>query len=437
MDKGISVAVATSVGLGAIVGAGIYVLSGTAIAIAGAYALVSFLFVGIVALLIAYHIAKLGEIMPHEKGASYSFAFNAFGSELGFITGILLYFSYAVAISAIATGFGSYLASMLGISVGNYSQLFAIFLIVLLSIVNVLGIKKAAKADFWLVLVKISVLLLFALFAIVVTLPSGFAVLHNFYTQPSKSTLSAMFDANVAIFFAYTGFQAISTFTDKVKGGAKGARKAIMYAVLISILLYMLVAAGLMMLKPANTYEVNADPLSAALSYARAPQWFFVVVDIGALIATTSATLAMILTSSRTLYQISEDRLLPRFFRKYNKSKDVAINGVIVSAAISIIMLYSGNIYVIAAISNFGLLFAYLMSVFATMHFKRRMKERLALKFYPYVQVVTIIAILSLFVGMPREALVLGVTIILSLIIVYYSLREMKGEPVVKVRLFK
>jgi amino acid transporter len=83
----------------------------------------------------------------------------------------------------------------------------------------------------------------------------------------------------------------------------------------------------------------------------------------------------MILSSSRILYQISADGLLPKYLRNYNADRDVAKNGVLISAVISVMMLFSGNIYAIAAISNFGLLFSYLMASFALMHFRRQGKK--------------------------------------------------------------
>ena len=118
--------VATSVSLGAIIGAGIFVLSGTAIAIAGFDSLIAFLLVGGVALAVAFQSGELGSIMPNVKGSSYSYAYAAFGSEMGFITGIMLFFSNSTAISVIALGFGSYLASFLGFRSPSISIPFAV-----------------------------------------------------------------------------------------------------------------------------------------------------------------------------------------------------------------------------------------------------------------------------------------------------------------------
>ncbi len=157
----ISASVAAAVGLGAIIGAGIFVLSGTAIALAGAYALVAFALVGVLAFIIALELGELGSLMPYVKGASYSYTYTALGSELGFFTAMMRYMALSTSIGAIALGFGSYLSSLLGLHLATYAVPFAIILIFLLSIVNMFGVKKAAQADFWLVAVKIGVLMLY------------------------------------------------------------------------------------------------------------------------------------------------------------------------------------------------------------------------------------------------------------------------------------
>ncbi len=433
----ISVPVAVAIGLGAIIGAGIFVLSGTAIALAGSYSIIAFLLVGVVALFVALEMGALGKVMPHAKGASYSFVYNAFGSELGFITGILMYFSFATSVSAISLGFGSYLSSMLGLGVQSYSIPFAIALVFALSALNVIGIRKAAKSDAVLVSVKLTILAIFVIFGIVFALSHGASFMQHFASTAKQSSISAIFAASVAIFFAYSGFQSISTITDKVKGSASGAAKSILYAVLISLLVYVLVVVALIMLAPVSSYSISADPLSTALKYSGAPSWLFLLVDFGALIATASATIAMILSSSRLFYQIGEDRLLPKFSRSYNPKSDVAVNGVIISALIGVVMLFSGNIYIIAAISNFGLLFAYLLTSFAAIHYKRQLRERFTLPAYPYLPAIAIVALIIFLIGMPREALVIGSAMIMSLLVVYYFFRELKGKKVVKVKLFE
>jgi APA family basic amino acid/polyamine antiporter len=153
----IGLATATAVGLGAIIGAGIFTLSGTAIALAGVWSLFSFILVGFVAIVVAFEIGELCSIFPDAKGSSYSYVFEAFGSELGFITGVLLFFSFASAIAVVAIGFGAYLTTLLGISPDAYGTLLAIVIIAVLSAVNLQGIKKAARADLGLVVIKVGI----------------------------------------------------------------------------------------------------------------------------------------------------------------------------------------------------------------------------------------------------------------------------------------
>ena len=433
----ISVKVATAVGLGAIIGAGIFVLSGTAISLAGSAALLAFIIVGVIALIVALELGELGSIMPKAEGGSYSFAYEAFGSELGFITGIMLFFAYASSIAPIALGFGSYLNSLLGLGGGSYPTIFAILLILVLAVVNILGVSKAAKADFGLVIIKICILVIFIAFALVFALGNSSIGSTNFTSGFGSANIGSIFAASVVIFFAYSGFQAISTITKDVEGGGPGAAKAIMASVVVSMVIYILVVVSLLFLMPASQYTISSDPLSFALKSAGAPAWLFTLVSVGALIATTSAALAMILSSSRVLYQIGTDKLLPKIVRKYNEKRGVAVNGILISSAIGIVMLFSGNIYVMASISNFGILFCYLMASFSLIHFRRK-KASASFKvpLYPFLSIVGIVGLIALLIGMPREALIIGVAMILLLTVIYHLLVEAESRPVEKIEIF-
>ncbi len=428
---------AISIGLGAIIGAGIFALSGTAIAIAGADAIIAFIGVGIVAIMVALQSSELVSLMPYAKGAAYSYVFHAFGSELGFVSGIISVFSFGTSISVIALSFGAYLASLIGFSTAIYSIPFAIALIFILMMVNLIGVRQTANIDYGLVLIKAGILMVFVIFAVYFALNSHYNPLSHFTIGAAQGGIGAIFSASVVIFFAYGGFQTINSIVSVVKGGAKPAIKAILLSVVISMVLYILVIVALLFLLPANKYIVNADPLTYALRQVGAPVWLFIIVGIGALIATASATVTRILGSSRLLYQMGQDRLLPGQMRSYNAKSNVAVNGVILTSAIGIVMLFSGNIFIIAAISNFGALFLYLMTSIAVIHFRRRGEQpEFKSPFYPYLPIISIIAILAFMYGMPRVSLVVGVVLILSLIIVYYSLSEVERKKVVRIRLF-
>jgi APA family basic amino acid/polyamine antiporter len=201
--------------------------------------------------------------------------------------------------------------------------------------------------------------------------------------------------------------------------------------------LYILVVVSLLILAPPNLYGISSNPLSFALDAAAAPAWLFTLVSVGALVATTSAALAMVLASSRMLHQMGSDKLLPKLVRKYDEKRDVAVNAVLISSAISIAMLFSGNIYVMASISNFGLLFSYLIASFSLIHF-RRSKATSSFKapLYPFLSIAGIIGLMALLIGMPREALIIGIAMLLSLIVIYYTLIEAESRKVEKIEIF-
>ena len=445
----VSFAAAVSVGLGGIIGAGIFVMSGTMVSLAGTGALLAFLMTGVVAVILSLEMGELSSSMPNSTGASYSFVYNAFGSELGFITGVTLYLSFVVSVSVIALGFGSYLASMAGLAGSAYPYVFAIVLILALTSLDLRGISAAAKTDFYIVVFKVGVLIVFIIFALL----AGQSLSANL-AQPPKDGVNGVFAASVIAIFAYAGFQSIATMTPEIKGGGRTAAKAILVAVVVSLVLYVLVTLALLALVPASGFGFVADPLSFALRSAGAPAWLFLHEDFAALAATQSATLAMIIAATQLMFQLSRDGLLPAFLRTTRGNRGTAMGSVAVTAALGIAAMFLGNIYIIAAVSNFGILFSYLLSGFALIKI-RRMRHRpekhaAALKeagvpdrgifnmpLYPYLPIAGIAILVGFFFAFPSVALSVGIGLVLTCIIAYYALREDRDEPVVKVRFFR
>lgn len=447
--KAVSFAGALAVGLGGIIGAGIFVLSGTMISLSGTGALIAFIMTGFVAVILALEMGELVSTMPKSTGASYSFVYNAFGSELGFITGISLYLSFAASVSAIALGFGSYLSSMIGISSTVFSHIFAIMLILILVGVNLEGVAQAARADLYIVVFKVAVLIVFIVFALMFGKFLGANIAH-----PPVDGVSGIFAASVIAMFAYAGFQSIATMAPNIKGGGKTAAKAILAAVVISLVLYILVTLALLSLLPGTSFGEIADPLSFALKSASAPLWLFYLVDFAALAATTSATLAMMIAGSQLVFQLSNDGLLPGYFKRTGGGKKAPITAVLLTAFFGIALMFTGNIYIIAAISNFGILFSYLISGFALVKIRRvrqhpekhphfvqnaglDLQNIFEMPLFPALPVAGILMLIAFFFGFPAIALSSGIGLILACVIVYYALREDRDEPVIKIRFFR
>ncbi|MGI0141535.1 MAG: APC family permease [Candidatus Micrarchaeales archaeon] len=444
----IGLAGATAIGLGAIIGAGIFVLSGTTINLAGSGALIAFIITGFVAVIIALELGELASEMPKERGATYSFTYNAFGSELGFIGGILLYLGYVAGVATIALGFGTYLSSAIGMTSVLYTYAFSILLVIALMFINYRGIRSTANTDVVLVVFKILVLLIFVAFAVLY----GKWATHQIFGFFNNG-VGGIFAASVIALFAYAGFQSIASLTPDIEGGGRTAAKAIIISVVVSMILYAAVTLSLLALVPGNQFGLVANPLSYALSTVSAPSWLFILISIGALVATTSATLSMMVGGSRTLYQMSVDGLLPKNFLKTNKTS-APTNSILLTTILGILFLFSGNIYIIAAISNFGILFSFLLTGLALIkirrirnHYKEKknilgnssmmdFKHVFQMPFYPYLPIIGLVAILIFFYAFPNSVISTGVALTFGTMIVYYIMREIKNKQVIKVRFF-
>ena len=134
-----------------------------------------------------------------------------------------------------------------------------------------------------------------------------------------------------------------------------------------------------------------------------APYLFSALIGAGALFAMSAAMIAIVFSASRLVYQIGKDGLLPRITRSFDHRKSVAPSGIWISAAVSIALLFSGGLYTILSISNFGVLFSLLMACFAlvNMHRRRRLGSFVA-PYYPYLTLISIAACIIFMFGLPE-----------------------------------
>ncbi len=293
-------------GLGNIIGAGIYVLAGSAIDAAGPGALMAFGITAALAISVGLNTAELSSAFSNVEGGVYSFAKETLGEKTGFLVGWFRLIAYAVSGGAVALGFSGYLTGI-GAPASVYFPA-AAFLIVVLSLVELRGVSLASLAEEWLVLVKMAGLGIFV--AAVFTL-SNFKAGYFAPVFPHGS-LGVIAAANIA-FFAYSGFNTIATLTPDVRQGERTVPRAIIASILISTLLYVLVVFSLLSALNWNSYGTASNPLSLALSAIKAPPPVSVAVDISALAATFAVTLSLIIAGSRTAKQMGEDKLLPSF----------------------------------------------------------------------------------------------------------------------------
>jgi APA family basic amino acid/polyamine antiporter len=410
---------AVAVGLGNIVGAGIFVMAGAAINAAGPGALVAFGITAALAASVGLNSAELSSKFPDVEGGVYSFTKATLGDTLGFLVGWFRLISYAVSGAAVALGFSGYMVGI-GVPSGFYFPLAAL-LILILSYVEVKGIRLAAEAEEGLVIINLVGLGLFVATAIAFGTysPSKF-----FPVFPNGTT--SVFEAAAIAFFAYSGFNTIATLTPDVEKGERAVPRAIILSLVISTLLYALVVFSMLYGLNWDAYGVASNPLSLTLSSVKAPAAISYAVAFSALTATLTVTLSLIIAGSRTAKRMGEDDLLPRVLGKNSKIPTIAVAVIMISS------LGLGDVKSIALVANFGVIFSYMLSgIEVALTRKRRLEGKFLSPGYPFTQVFSVALSAIMLLTLGSQSLAVGTaTLIIGLLIhsSYKHLAQQKSE---------
>lgn len=244
----------TAIGLGNIVGAGIFVMAGSAISETGPSAILAFIITSALAVTVGLNSAELASKMPKLEGGVYSFARSTLGDTVGFLVGWFRIISYAISGAAVAIGFASYFVSV-GLAPGLMLPVAAL-LILILSAVEVKGLKLAANAEELLVIVNIVGLAVF----IGAVLILGKATEASFTPLFPFGAVGILTAANIA-FFAYSGFNTIATLTPDVENGESTVPRSIVFSLIISTILYLLVVTSMLIAMNWSSYGTAANPL--------------------------------------------------------------------------------------------------------------------------------------------------------------------------------
>jgi APA family basic amino acid/polyamine antiporter len=423
MAKKLTFTHAVAVGLGNIIGAGIFVMAGSAIDAAGPAALVAFGITAILAITVGLNTAELSSRFPSLEGGVYSFARATMGDTIGFLVGWFRLIAYAVSGAAVALGFASYLINV-GVPATAYYPAAAL-LILVLTYVEVRGIRLASEMEVGLVIVKIVGLAVFlvAVFALARFTPGNFAPLFP------TGGLGVIVAANIA-FFAYSGFNTIATLTPDVENGPKTVPRAIITSIVISTALYVLVVFALLTAMSWIGYGSASDPLSVALSSLRAPSLVSYAVDIAAIAATFAVTLSMVIAGARTAKQMGEDNLLPLWLGKGSKAPVVVVAGVMVAS------LGLGNVQSIALVANFGIVFSYMLTgVQVAIARRNQGAPGFSSPGYPVVQAFSVVLSAAMLVGLGTQSLLVGtLTLVAGLVAhsIYVHLKAGQGHTTLR-----
>ncbi len=410
------------INLGAIIGAGIFVIIGIAAGKAGPAIIISILLSSVIAIFTGLSFSEIAQHISKEGGV-YEYARESFRPAAGFIGGTMWTFSNMIAISAVSLSLGSYINALLKIHISLI--LFGIPVIIMFSLLNIFGIKNSTKTLSILVIVNILILVIF-----IVTGLFYFNINHfnNFYPHG----FTGIMEGSALIFFAFTGFSRITTIGDEVKDPEKTIPKAIIISIIISAFLYVIIAVVAIGLIPYTTLANSSAPLSTAIKILH-NSYLDIIIAVGGITATAGVILTGILGTSRVLYAMGRDHEIPEKFGYIDKYS-TPVYSIILSATISIIFVYFVGFSTIIEASNVSVLIAYsIINISAILLWTklknenpRHLRETKYFFIIPLAGITTILITIS-YLGLPAIGISLTVLLIISLIYYIKYLFETKG----------
>src|SRR5579862_2015915 len=361
-----------SIGIGGIIGAGIFVLTGTAAAqFAGPAIIISYIIAGVGCVFAGLCYAEFASMLPI-AGSAYTYGYSTMGEIVAWIIGWALVLEYAFGAATVAVGWSGFVASLFsffgtklpfnptphiaiplfGHTIGAQVDVFAMLAIVVITVILIVGVRESANFTSAAVMIKVTIVLFFIGLAGMFAFshwPHMVANWHPFIPQNTghfgQFGWSGIMRGAGVVFFAYIGFDAVSTAAQEAKNPQKDMPFGILGSLIICTILYVFVAGLLTGLKPYYTLNVAAPVADGAAEIG--VRWAVVLIDLAAIAGLASVMLVMLLGQSRVLYTMSRDGLLwpwvgklhPRFCTPYLTSIVVGCLAAFLAALFPITLL--------------------------------------------------------------------------------------------------
>ena len=359
----------TIAGVGIILGAGIYALIGIASREAGNATWLSFLISAIVAGFTGLSYAELSSIFKGDAG-EYDYCKSAFNKKLAWIIAILIIFTGIVSASAVALGFAGYLSAISPLPF----LLCAVGLIILMTLLNFYGIKDSSKFN----TVATSIEFLGLLLIIIL---GAYYIFSGNSVAPGKELLSmpnglqGVLQAGALVFFAYMGFETIIKLREETKNPNKTIPKALLLSILITAVIYVLVAVSAVSILPVSQLSSSSSPLADVGAKALGAV-MFTVIGIIALFSTSNTVLLTMLTTSRLTYGMAKEKSLPKFFANVHKTKRTPHIAVFAVGIITILLALIKNIELVADLTTVGLFITFALVNLAAIFIRYNVKTK-------------------------------------------------------------
>ena len=404
LEKSLTASSLITMGVGAIVGAGIFITPGIIAAkYTGPGAMLAFVLAAVVCSLAALCYSEFSSTIPL-AGSAYTYIYAVFGEFIAWILGWALVSEYLFSVSAVAASWSAYFQNILvGLNIhmpealtaaygtaghpGAFFDLPAFVIIMILSLLLSGGVRESARVNAIMVVLKIIVIVLFIVVGVFYVKPANYS---PFLPFGVKGVVSG---AAVA-FYAYIGFDAVSTAAEEVKRPQRNVPIGIIGSLLIATVLYIALSAVLVGIVKYTKLNV-ADPVAYALHFIH-QDWVSGIVSLGAVIGMTTVLIVFLYGGTRLVFAISRDGLLPPFFSKLAPKSHAPVVNTWVFGIVGSIFACIIPIDKITELVNIGTLFAFAMVSIGIVFLRRspdfaHLDSAFKVPFYPVLPIISFI----------------------------------------------
>jgi len=409
--------------LGVIIGAGIYVIIGEAAGITGNSLWLSFLITAFIAACTGLSYAELSSTFPYDS-AEYLYTERAF-KDRRFSFGIswLKLITLIIGASAVSLGFGGYLSRITGI---NF-VVCALMIIAAITILNLIGARQALFLD--------TILVILAVIGILMVIVIGAPHIQDFdFYLEMPGGPSGIFTAAALIFFAFLGFENIGNIGEEVRNPKKTLPLALIISIIISTILYVLVAVIAVSVVPWNELGHSTSPLSDVMT-ALIGTKAGTIIAIMALGATGSTVLGLLLATSRMVYGLAEERSFPKIFLKLSKKRQVPYVAILAVSAVCALAVLPGDITSVAFITDFSALFVFMVVNLCVIvlryshdHITRGFRIPLNIGKFPVIPALGILSSGALLFSFEKKMFFIGITLFLVGMLLYSVFGEKRHK---------
>lgn len=369
-----------ALGIGAIVGTGIYVLPGEAAGLAGPGMMLSFLIAGAVCAAAALCYAEMATLMPR-AGSAYTYSYAVMGETVAWVVGWCLILEYTVVCAAVAVGWAGYASGLLltwwpdapqqllkGPEDGGVVNLPAVFIAMVVAGLLALGTRESARVNFILVLVKLVALAGFIVLALPAFNGAHFTPFlpEGFWAHDVNGVKFGVMGAASIIFFAFYGFDAISTASEETKNPARDLTIGIVGSMVICTLVYMAVAAAAIGAMPPARFATSAEPLAFIIRELGHPDAAR-LIGLAAIVAMPTVIMVFMYGQTRVFFAMARDGLLPRGLASVHSRLGTPVAVTLFTGLIAAILGGVLPLSRILSVANAGTLAAFIATAIAMM----------------------------------------------------------------------